>query len=118
MLPIIESSGVYEYMKPFLTENNKKNGGHAPSSRPHDTTFLFYAFFSCSVRNCSKMTGKGPKTVKIPLFTPGGQNMQLRGKNHKIKMFCHVLRCNLNHQRQSGLGRRPTVVGQRPTINL
>ena len=30
------------------------------------------------------MAETGPKTVKIPIFTPSGQNMQLRNKSHKI----------------------------------
>ena len=31
------------------------------------------------------MAEMGPEMFKIPLFSPGGQNMQLRNESHEIK---------------------------------
>ena len=62
----------------------------------------------------------GPKAQHVPkngkkstFLTPGGQNMQLRNKSHEIKKFHHVLK---GHVQLFCLGRRPIVVGRRPTI--
>ena len=49
-----------------------------------DATFYFFLFSPFSVRKSFKMAETGPKTVKIPIFTPSGQNMQLRNKSHQI----------------------------------
>ena len=50
-----------------------------------EATFEWHIFFSFSVKKSSKIAKMGPKMVKIPLFTPGGQNMQLRNKSREIK---------------------------------
>ena len=53
-------------LKPFLTEKEKQR--HFTERIWHDTTFLFYAFFSVSVRKCSKIAEMSPKN---------GQNIML-----------------------------------------
>ena len=81
----------------------------------HETTFLFCAFFSFSVRKSSKMAKIGQTWSICHFFTLGGWNMQLMNISQKIKQFCDVLYGHLDQLRHPGLGRRPTVAGQRPT---
>ena len=83
----------WQYFVNFLwVTENEKLGGHTPDRYWCDTTFIFYTFFSFSVRKSSKMAEKGPKMINIPLFSPLVAKIWNLGKKVINKKFRHILR--------------------------
>ena len=56
----------FAILKPFLTENEKKD--QLSGRLGCDATFSYLAFVSFLARKCSKMATMGPKIVKISLI--------------------------------------------------